>query len=61
MLSAIVQLARAIGLQTVAEGVETDEIRRITARLGVEFAQGFGIGRPEALEGVIEKLVAAKL
>jgi len=61
MLSAIVQLARAIGLKTVAEGVETEEIRRITARLGVEFAQGFGIGRPEALEGVIERLVAAKL
>jgi len=61
MLSAIVQLARAIGLQTVAEGVETEEIRRITARLGVEFAQGFGIGRPEPLEGVIERLVAAKL
>jgi Amt family ammonium transporter len=61
MLSAIVQLARAIGLKTVAEGVETEEIRRITARLGVEFAQGFGIRRPEALEGVIERLVAAKL
>jgi diguanylate cyclase (GGDEF)-like protein len=61
MLSAIVQLARAIGLKTVAEGVETEETRQITARLGVDFAQGFGIGRPEALEGVIERLVAAKL
>ena len=61
MLSAIVQLARAMGLQTVAEGVESDEIRRITARLGVEYAQGFSIGRPEALECVIERLVTAKL
>jgi diguanylate cyclase (GGDEF)-like protein len=61
MLSAIVQLARAMGLQTVAEGVENDEIRRIAARLGVEYAQGFSIGRPEALERVIERLVAAKL
>ncbi len=61
MLSAIVQLARAMGLQTVAEGVENDEIRRIAARLGVQYAQGFSIGRPEALERVIERLVAAKL
>ncbi len=61
MLSAIVQLGRAIGLQTVAEGVESEEIRLITARLGVEYAQGFSIGRPVALEGVIERLVAAKL
>jgi diguanylate cyclase (GGDEF)-like protein len=61
MLSAIVQLARAMGLQTVAEGVESEEIRRITARLGVEYAQGFSIGRPEPLECVIEKLMAAKL
>jgi EAL domain-containing protein (putative c-di-GMP-specific phosphodiesterase class I) len=61
MLSAIVQLARAIGLQTVAEGVETEDIRRIAARLGVEYAQGFGIRRPEALECVIERLLAAKL
>jgi EAL domain-containing protein (putative c-di-GMP-specific phosphodiesterase class I) len=61
MLSAVVQLARAIGLQTVAEGVENDEIRRMAARLGVEYAQGFSIGRPEALERVIERLVAAKL
>jgi EAL domain-containing protein (putative c-di-GMP-specific phosphodiesterase class I) len=56
-----VQLARAIGLQTVAEGVETEDIRRIAARLGVEYAQGFGIRRPEALECVIERLLAAKL
>ena len=61
MLSAIVQLARAMGLKTVAEGVESEEIRQITAKLGVEYAQGFSIGRPEPLEHVIEKLVAAKL
>jgi EAL domain-containing protein (putative c-di-GMP-specific phosphodiesterase class I) len=45
MLSAIVRLAQAMGLQTVAECVESDQIRDITRQLGVEFGQGFSIGR----------------
>ena len=48
MVQAIAQLARAMSLTTVAEYVETDEIRtRITA-LGVDYGQGFAIGRPDA-------------
>jgi len=39
ILSAIVQLARAMGLRTVAECVESDAIREITERLGVEYGQ----------------------
>ena len=46
MVQAIAQLARAMSLTTVAEYVETDEIRtRITA-LGVDYGQGFAIGSP---------------
>ena len=61
MLSAIVQLARAMGLRTVAECVESDEIRDITRNLGVEYGQGFSIGRPMPLEGVIDGLVGANI
>ncbi len=61
MLSAIVQLARAMGLVTVAECVENDEIRALTARLGVEFGQGFSIGRPVPLERVLKGLVGATI
>jgi Amt family ammonium transporter len=57
MLSAIVQLAHAMGLATVAECVESEQIRDITRRLGVEYGQGFAIGRPTPLERVIEGLV----
>jgi EAL domain-containing protein (putative c-di-GMP-specific phosphodiesterase class I) len=61
MLSAIVQLARAMGLRTVAECVESDQIRDITRNLGVEYGQGFSIGRPTPLEGVIDGLVGANI
>lgn len=61
MLSAIVQLARAMGLRTVAECVESDHIRDITRELGVEYGQGYSIGRPAPLEQVIDGLVGAKM
>jgi EAL domain-containing protein (putative c-di-GMP-specific phosphodiesterase class I) len=61
MLSAVVQLARAMGLKTVAEGVENDDIRAITARLGVGYAQGYSIGRPVPLDRVIDGLVGANI
>jgi ammonium transporter, Amt family len=61
MLSAIVQLARAMGLQTVAECVESEEIRAITARLGVEYGQGFSIGRPMPFERVLNALVGVNI
>ncbi|MFI4867649.1 MAG: putative bifunctional diguanylate cyclase/phosphodiesterase [Steroidobacterales bacterium] len=56
MVQAIAQLARSMSLTTVAEYVETDEIRtRITA-LGVDYGQGFAIGRPVPLVDVVAEL-----
>jgi diguanylate cyclase (GGDEF)-like protein len=57
MLSAIVQLARAMRVQTVAECVESVEIRDIIRELGVEYGQGFSIGRPVPLTDVIAGLI----
>ena len=61
MLSAIVQLARAMGLRTVAECVESDEIRDITERLGVEYGQGFSIARPLPLDQVIKTVLGGTI
>jgi diguanylate cyclase (GGDEF)-like protein len=61
MLSAIVQLAHAMKLRTVAECVESEAIWRATRELGVEYGQGFSIGRPLPLEKVLETLVAANM
>jgi EAL domain-containing protein (putative c-di-GMP-specific phosphodiesterase class I) len=56
MVRAIAQLARSMSLTTVAEYVETDEIRTRVATLGVDYGQGFAIGRPAPLAELLSEL-----
>jgi diguanylate cyclase (GGDEF)-like protein/PAS domain S-box-containing protein len=44
--AAIVQMAGAIGLTVIAEGVETAEQAQVLEAIGVEFAQGYHFARP---------------
>jgi diguanylate cyclase (GGDEF)-like protein len=60
MVSAVVQLAKAMKLTTTAECIESDAIHRIVAELGVDHAQGYAIGRPRPFELVINELLAGK-
>lgn len=46
ILQAILNLAQALGLDTIAEGVETEEMAEILVGLGFEYAQGYLYGRP---------------
>jgi len=55
-IQAIAQLARAMSLITVAEYVETEEIRNRIAQLGVDYGQGFAIGQPVPIADVLEQL-----
>jgi EAL domain-containing protein (putative c-di-GMP-specific phosphodiesterase class I) len=57
MITAIVQLARAMKLSTTAECVESESIQLAVAQLGVDYGQGFAIGRPRPLEGVLQELL----
>jgi diguanylate cyclase (GGDEF)-like protein len=56
MVRAIAQLARSMSLSTVAEYVETEEIRTRVATLGVDYGQGFAIGRPTPLGELLSEL-----
>lgn len=56
MVRAIAQLAHTMGMETVAEYVETDELRTRMASLGVDFGQGFAMGRPTPLPEVLDDL-----
>lgn len=56
MVVAITKLANTFGLETVAGHVETDAIRACAAQLGVDYGQGFFIGKPLALDDAIRDL-----
>ena len=56
LVRAIAQLARGMSIATVAEYVETDEIRARISTLGVDYGQGFAIGRPEPFADVLTQL-----
>jgi diguanylate cyclase (GGDEF)-like protein len=58
MVTAIVQLARAMKLRTTAECVESTEILKTVTELGVDYGQGFAIGRPRPLESVLQELLS---
>ncbi|MDQ1687602.1 MAG: hypothetical protein QOK42_577 [Frankiaceae bacterium] len=49
VVRAIVSLARGFGLKTVAEGVEDQAALTMLRDEGVDFAQGFHLGRPRPL------------
>ncbi|MBX9269235.1 bifunctional diguanylate cyclase/phosphodiesterase [Chromobacterium violaceum] len=46
LVGMIVSLAHSMGLETVAEGVETEPQARVLAELGCDTLQGFWLGRP---------------
>jgi diguanylate cyclase (GGDEF)-like protein len=46
LVRSIIELARNLGLQVTAEGVETASVQHSLQALGCDFAQGYHIGRP---------------
>jgi EAL domain-containing protein (putative c-di-GMP-specific phosphodiesterase class I) len=56
MVKAIAQLAKVMCMETIAEYVETDAIRARMADLGVDYGQGFAMGKPQELEQLLSEL-----
>jgi PAS domain S-box-containing protein len=50
VVKAIVNLAQGFGCETIAEGVEDEETLALLREYGVDFAQGYHLGRPAPLE-----------
>jgi len=51
MIAAIVQMANTLGVQTMAGSVEHDAELDALRVLGVDYVQGYLVGRPQALSG----------
>jgi diguanylate cyclase (GGDEF)-like protein len=52
MIQAIIQLARGMGIKTIAEFVDNGETQRLLADYGVDLAQGYHIGYPVDARGL---------
>jgi diguanylate cyclase (GGDEF)-like protein len=50
LVRALVEMARVMGIQTVAEWVDDAATYRLLAEMGVDFAQGFMLGRPGPID-----------
>jgi len=62
IVKATIGMAHELGLNCLAEGVETAEQQRILLELGCDFFQGFGLGRPlpaDQLPGLIRTAAKA--
>ncbi len=50
MVKSIHEIGKVMGLKTIAEFVENDEILQELVHLGIDYGQGYGIGKPEPFE-----------
>ena len=51
IVKSLVEIAQQLGKHTVAEFVEDEATLQLLRNLGVDFAQGYFVGRPEPLPG----------
>ena len=57
---AILSLAEAFELDTVAEGIETDSQREILLGMGCSTGQGYAFGKPMPIEQIFEAAVTRR-
>jgi len=60
MVESINTIGKKLGKMTVAEFVENDRIRRILEDIDVDYAQGFGLHKPEPLVNIRDQILAAR-
>ncbi len=54
MVKSINEIGHVMGMMTIAEFVENDQIQEKLQILGVDYVQGFGVGRPTPFEDIIK-------
>jgi diguanylate cyclase (GGDEF)-like protein/PAS domain S-box-containing protein len=59
IVSSIVQLAAALGIASLAEGIQTHEQLTSLTDLGCDYTQGFLLGRPQAADELTARLTPA--
>ncbi len=60
IMKAMTEIAKEMGIHTLAEGMETEEQREFLLEIGCELAQGYLFHKPESLETTFERLDAGE-
>jgi len=58
VVECLTQMSNEMGFQIVAEGIETETQRSLLREVGVQLGQGYYLGRPVSLNGIVEVLEA---
>lgn len=53
MVKTIVELAHKLNVETIAEFVSSEEILHVITEIGIDYAQGFHIGKPKPIEDLM--------
>ena len=53
IVNSSIQLAHTLGMDVVAEGIETDDVRNKLLELGCNYGQGWLFGRPAELKNIL--------
>ncbi|MFV2032475.1 MAG: EAL domain-containing protein [Gammaproteobacteria bacterium] len=53
MVKSINDIGQVMGMETIAEFVENDEIKGMLREIGVNYAQGYGVGKPQPLDEIL--------
>lgn len=59
LVSSVNQIGHVVGIQTIAEFVESTEIEQRLREMGIDFLQGYGIARPEPFNALLDKITTS--
>ncbi len=60
IVNALAQVCQSLGIKTIAELVENEAIRERLVKSGVNYIQGYEVGRPRAIESEFQDLINPK-
>jgi EAL domain-containing protein (putative c-di-GMP-specific phosphodiesterase class I) len=55
MVKSVNEIGQLMGMDTIAEFVENDEIKGLLEEMGINYTHGFGVTKPMPLEDVLDK------
>lgn len=61
MVKSINEIGHVMGMKTIAEFVENEEIMSLLVDTGIDYAQGYEVGKPEPLSKLIDNCLKAQI